>query len=141
VSFRTLPTITGDYRHPSCELLGFRSGAGDVYVLLGQRAASLGINRLGTRYNNLQELKSNLDTHKLQYKADWMQIRHNVNTYLLLNFPMSSPITRLAKDFQYRRQLPCGSFETEPTKQPEFRDNYASLIVAKCSSFFLLDTD
>jgi len=70
MSFRTFPTITGDYRHPSCEFLGFRSSGGDVSVLLGQRAASLVINRLGTRHNILQEqtpqLHSNLHTHKLQ---------------------------------------------------------------------------
>jgi len=54
MSFRTFPTITGDYRHPSCEFLGFCSGAGDVSVLLGQRAASLGVNRLGTWHNILQ---------------------------------------------------------------------------------------
>ena len=54
--------------------LGFCSGAGDVSVLLGQRAASLVINRPGTRHNILQkrtpQLQSNLHTHKLQYNTD-----------------------------------------------------------------------
>jgi len=54
MSFRKFTTITGDYRRPISEFLGFCSGAGDVSVLLGQRAASLGINRLGTRHNILQ---------------------------------------------------------------------------------------
>jgi hypothetical protein len=65
-----------------------------------------------------------------------MQLRCSVSTYLLLNVPMSSPVARLANAFQYRRQLPCGSVETEPTKQPESTENHAALTFAKYSSFF-----
>ena len=65
-----------------------------------------------------------------------MKIRCSVSTYLLLKVSMSSPAARIAKDFTHRRKLPCGSFETDPTKKPEFRDNHASLTVAKYSSLF-----
>lgn len=133
--FRNFPTTTHNYRHPSCEFLGFCRNAGDVSVLLGQRASSLGTNRAGTRYSILQErrpqLQSNLHTHKLQYNTDWMKIRCSVSTYLLLKVSVSFPAARIAKDFTHRRKLPCGSFETDPTKKPEFRDNHASLTVAK----------
>lgn len=113
--FRTLSTITGDYQHPSCEFFFyFRSGACDVSLLV-QCAAPLGTNRSVTRRSILQERtpqpQSTSQIYKLQYNSDWMKIRRNVRTYVLLKVPMSSCEARLVKDFKYWHKLPCGSLK------------------------------